>query len=228
MAKPASKLEKSAREASRRMSGELSALAQRIDFAAVAKAASMILAAEKKGGRLHLVGIGKPAGICRLVASSLSSTGTAAYFLDAAEAVHGGAGQVKRGDVVIAVSNSGETLEVKSAVTLVQAVGAQVIGVSGRAGSWLSRASDLHLEAGVKQEGDPLNLAPRASVLAELFVLNVLSVTLQTARGLTAAEFRRWHPAGSLGKRNSVFSGSHANTGPHLRGLGLRHFDAGS
>ncbi len=183
------------------MVDEVRRLAVRLDAEAVARAARLILVAEKRGGRVHLLGVGKPLAVARYAASSLSSTGTAAYPLDAAEAAHGGAGQVRRGDVVVAISNSGETIETKTAAALARALGARVVGVSGKRGSWLARNCDVFLEAGVAREGDSLNLAPRASVLAEILVLNALSVALQEGKRLTAAGFRKCHPGGALGRK---------------------------
>lgn len=183
------------------MLGELQVLDRRIDFPAIARAARLILAAERKGGRVHLLGVGKPLAVAKYLAGSLSSTGTPAYAIAAAEAVHGGAGQILRGDVVIAISNSGETHETRAAAALARSLGARVIGVAGRRGSWLARNCDVFLDAGVAREGDRLNLAPRASVLAEILVLNALSVALQDSKRLTSDRFRRWHPGGSLGKR---------------------------
>lgn len=182
------------------MLGELTVLERRMDFGAIARAARLILNAEKSGGRVHLLGVGKPLAVARYLAGSLSSTGTPAYAVDAAEAVHGGAGQVARGDVVIAISNSGETAETRAAAALVRSLGARVIGVTGKRSSWLGRNCDVFLDAGVAREGDRLNLAPRASVLAEILVLNALSVALQDSKRLTSARFRTWHPGGALGK----------------------------
>ncbi len=191
-----------ARKAAGVMRAELSALHARFAPERVAQAARLVLAAEKKGGRVHLLGMGKPLAVARYLASSFSSTGTPAYALDAAEVVHGSAGQVRPGDVVIAISNSGETPETRAAATLVKSLGAKIVGVAGKPGSWLAKHSDVFLEAGVAREGDPLNLAPRASILAEIFVLNALSVALQAAKGLTVAQFRQWHPGGALGQRS--------------------------
>lgn len=190
-----------ARRAAADMAAQVEALAIRFDAAAAARAARLILAAERRGGRVHVLGIGKPGHVARYLAASLSSTGTPAYFLDAADALHGTAGQVRRGDVVIAVSNSGRTPETKAAVTLLRTLGARIVGVSGRPRSWLAAHGDVFLDAGVAREGDALNLAPRASVLAETLVLSALSAALQAAKRLTPAQFRRWHPGGALGER---------------------------
>ena len=163
------------------------------------KAVEVILEAEKNGNRVHITGIGKPSHVANYMASLLSSTGTPTYFLHGTEAVHGSCGQLVPGDVVICISNSGETGELKSTVMAIKNNGCKVIGVTGNTESWLGKESDACLFAGVNQEGGPLNRAPRASILAEIFVLQGLSVVLQTTRGLTPQEYVKWHPGGTLG-----------------------------
>lgn len=163
------------------------------------KAAEVILEAEKKGNRVHITGIGKPSHVANYMASLLSSTGTPTYFLHGTEAVHGSCGQLVPGDVVICISNSGETAELKSTVTAIKNNGCKTIAVTGNPESWLAKESEACLFAGVRQEGGPLNRAPRASILAEAFVLQGLSVVLQTTRGLTPTEYVKWHPGGTLG-----------------------------
>ncbi len=182
------------------LSGEVSAFIDSIDEAAINKARDLILESEKNHGRVHVTGIGKPGHVSGYIASLLSSTGTPAYTLHGTEAVHGSSGQVVAGDVVIAISNSGETCELKATVETLKANGAKIIGVSGNTDSWLKNASDIFLFAGVKQEGDDLNKAPRASILAETIALQSLSVALQYAKGLNAQLYFEWHPGGSLGK----------------------------
>ena len=160
----------------------------------------MILAAEAKNNRLHVTGIGKPGHVAGYAASLLSSTGTPTYELHGTEAVHGSAGQVLSGDVVIAISNSGETSELKATVETLKKNGAKIIAVTGNPDSWLAKSADVALIAGVKHEGDPLNKPPRASILAEIVMLQSLSVLLQETRGLTPQEYVRWHPGGALGQ----------------------------
>lgn len=171
----------------------------KMDFDAVKKAGDVIIAAKKNGNRVHISGIGKPSHIAGYVASLISSTGTPAYFLHGTEAVHGSCGQLVKGDVVIFISNSGETAEMKATVTAVKNNGCKVIGVSGKPESWLAKESEAFLFAGIKEEGGPLNRAPRMSIIAETFVLQALSVYLQAERGLDAKEYITWHPGGSLG-----------------------------
>ncbi len=179
---------------------ELGALGRKVPRGYFDAAVRLIRGQEAQGKRLHVTGVGKPEYVAGYIASSFSSTGTPAFFLHATEASHGASGQVAAGDVVIAISNSGETEEIKNAVSTLKKNGARILGVSGRADSWLARQSDAFLFAGVKREGDPLNLAPRASVLAELLVLSGLGVELQKAKQFKAEDFRKFHPGGSLGK----------------------------
>ena len=153
----------------------------------------------KSGNRLHISGIGKPAHIAGYAASLISSTGTPAYFLHGTEAVHGSCGQLVAGDVVIMISNSGETAEMKATVAAIKNNGCKVIGISGKSESWLAKESDAFLFAGIQEEGGPLNRAPRMSIIAETFVLQALSIYLQAERGLDPKQYVKWHPGGALG-----------------------------
>lgn len=163
-------------------------------------AARLILESQAKGGRLHVTGIGKCSHVSTYAASLFSSTGNPAYYLHGTEAVHGSCGQLVEGDVVIAISNSGETGELKSTVLAVKNNGCKVIGVSGNADSWLAKNTDAFLFAGVKAEGGPLNRAPRNSVLAELLTLQALSVALQVEKDWDPIRYVRCHPGGKLGQ----------------------------
>jgi arabinose-5-phosphate isomerase len=117
--------------------------------------------------------------------------------------MHGSAGQVVRGDVVIAISNSGETAELIAAVGAVKALGAEVVAITGAPRSMLAKLAAVVLDAGVAHEGGGLGLAPRASAAAELLVVAALSAALEHARGLTRAEYHVLHPAGELGKKSA-------------------------
>lgn len=181
---------------------ELRELAGKLDREALAGATRLILEAEAEGGRVHVTGIGKPEHVAHYAAALLASTGTPASFLHGTEAAHGGVGQIRSGDVVIAISNSGETRELLDAVAAAAGMDARIVAVTGRRSSPLGRAAAAVLEARVEQEGGPLDLAPRASILAQTLVLQALSVALQEARGLTREEYARRHPAGSLGRRS--------------------------
>jgi arabinose-5-phosphate isomerase len=170
------------------------------DVESVKKAAEIILESEKKGGRVHVTGIGKPGHVAGYIASLLSSTGTSAYELHGTEAVHGSSGQVKPGDVVIAISNSGETVELKATLETLLTNGAHIISCTSNAESWLAKHSEVCLLAHVDAEGDSLNKPPRASILSEILILQCLSVVLQNEKKLNLNQYVKWHPGGSLGK----------------------------
>ena len=163
-------------------------------------AAQLILDAQARGNRFHITGIGKPGHVSTYMASLFSSTGNPCYFLHGTEAVHGSCGQLVAGDVVICISNSGETGELKATVQAIKNNGCKVIGVSGNPDSWLAHQSDAFLYAGIGQEGGPLNRAPRNSILAVLLTLQALSVALQVENGWTPEQYVRCHPGGKLGQ----------------------------
>lgn len=171
-----------------------------INYEELLAAAEIIWESGKKGGRVHITGIGKPAHIAGYMASLISSTGTPCYFLHGTEAVHGSCGQLAAGDVVICISNSGETSEMKATAVAVRNNGCKLIGVSGNRESWLAKYSDAHLFAGIENEGGPLNRAPRTSIIAETLVLQALSVILQKKRDITPQEYVLRHPGGALGQ----------------------------
>ena len=177
------------------------AYADSVDCAAIRDAAALILASQAAGGRIHVTGIGKPGHVAAYAASLLASTGNPAVFLHGTEAVHGSCGQLVAGDVVIAISNSGETAELKATVNAVHANGCKVIAVTGNPDSWLAAHSECTLLAGVREEGGPLNRAPRNSVNAEMLVLQALSVLLQVEADWTPEKYVRCHPGGKLGER---------------------------
>lgn len=170
-----------------------------IDFEALSAAKKLILDSEAAGGRLHVTGIGKPGHVSGYAASLFSSTGTPTYELHGTECVHGSAGQTKPGDVVIAISNSGETGELKSTVTCLKGVGVHIIALTGNPDSWLAKEAEVALIAGVDQEGDSMNKPPRASILAEILELQCLSILLQNEYGLEPSQYVKWHPGGALG-----------------------------
>lgn len=178
---------------------EFRQIERQVDPQALRTAAQMICHSQEQGGRLHVTGIGKPAHVATYIASLLSSTGTPAYFLHGTEAVHGSCGQLIAGDVVICISNSGETAELKATATAIRNNGCKILAVTGKRGSWLDQFADASLYAGTDQEGGPLNRAPRISILAEMIVLQALSVVLQEQRALTPREYILRHPGGTLG-----------------------------
>lgn len=175
-----------------------------IDRDSLLKAAECIQSARERGNRIHITGIGKPGHLAGYAASLFSSTGTPTYFLHGTEAVHGSCGQLVEGDVVICISNSGETMELQSTVIAVRDNGCKIIGISGNVNSWLANNSDIFIPAVAKEEGGPLNRAPRNSILVETIVLQALSVILQADCDLTPKEYVKRHPGGTLGKLRSA------------------------
>ena len=180
--------------------GELAALRERLDPSSFEAAVALVRACETEGGRMHVTGVGKPEHVAHYAASLFSSTGTPATFLHATEVVHGSAGQILAGDLVIAISNSGETGEIRAAVEVVRRMGAHVLAVTGRPDSWLGRHADATLDAGVGREGGGLGLAPRASIAAEILVLGALASALERLRDFTVSDYNLRHPGGQLGK----------------------------
>jgi len=152
-------------------------------------------------GRVIVSGIGKSGHVARKIAATLASTGTPAYFVHAAEASHGDLGMITREDVLIALSNSGEGEELLAIVPLVKRQGGAIIAITGNPASALAREADAHLDAAVKEEACPLNLAPTASTTAALALGDALAVALLDARGFSADDFARSHPGGTLGRR---------------------------
>lgn len=181
-----------------RIEGEaLRALEARIDDAFF-HAVELILA---NSGRVIVSGIGKSGHIARKIAATLASTGTPAYFVHAAEAVHGDLGMIARQDVVVAISHSGESNELLTIVPLVKRRGAHLIAITGNGQSSLALEADVHLDAHVAEEACPLNLAPTASTTAALALGDALAVALLDARGFGPEDFARSHPGGALGRK---------------------------
>jgi len=172
-------------------------VAARLDLS-FAAAVDLILACR---GRVIVSGIGKSGHIARKLAATLASTGTPAYFVHAAEAVHGDLGMIARDDVLIALSNSGANEELLTIVPLVKRQGGKLIAITGNPASVLAREADVHLDAHVDEEACPLNLAPTASTTAALALGDALAVVLLDARGFSAADFARSHPGGALGRK---------------------------
>ncbi len=161
-------------------------------------AVSLILSCK---GRVIVSGIGKSGHIARKIASTMSSTGTPAYFVHTAEASHGDLGLIQRDDVFIAISYSGESDELLQIIPMVKRQGAKLVAMTGSATSSLARAADVFLDAAVDQEACPLNLAPTASTTAALALGDALAVALLDARGFSADDFARSHPGGPLGRK---------------------------
>ena len=167
-------------------------------------------------GRVVVTGMGKSGHIAGKIASTLASTGTPSFFLHPAEASHGDIGMITRGDVLLALSNSGETPEVLMLLPNLSRLGVPVIAMTGNAPSSLARAAQVTLDVTVPAEACPLNLAPTASTTATLAMGDALAVTLLEARGFTAEDFARSHPGGSLGRRLLLHVADVMRTGANI------------
>jgi arabinose-5-phosphate isomerase len=185
------------REALRIEARAVAALVDRLgdDFG---QACRMLLACT---GRVVVSGMGKSGHVGGKIAATLASTGTPAFFLHPAEASHGDLGMVTKGDVVLAISYSGETAELLTILPLFKRMGAPLIAMTSNPASTLGREADVHLDISVPAEACPLNLAPTASTTATLAMGDALAVALLKHRGFTEADFARSHPGGSLGRR---------------------------
>lgn len=152
-------------------------------------------------GRIVVTGMGKSGHIGNKIAATLASTGTPAFFVHPGEASHGDMGMIQPNDVVIALSNSGETSEVTSLLPLLKRLGTHLISLTGNPESTLAEAADSHLNTGVEKEACPLDLAPTSSTTTALVMGDALAVALLEANGFTAEDFAFSHPGGSLGRR---------------------------
>ncbi|MDD2898489.1 MAG: KpsF/GutQ family sugar-phosphate isomerase [Desulfuromonadaceae bacterium] len=175
----------------------LTTMADRID-ASFERAIDLIL---QGPGRVIVSGMGKSGLVGQKIASTMASTGTPAFFLHPAEGIHGDLGMIMKGDVVIAISNSGETEEILRILPSIKRLGAHLIAMSGNALSNLARSSDVFLDVSVVEEACPLGLAPTASTTATLAMGDALAVALLVRRGFKAEDFAIFHPGGSLGKK---------------------------
>jgi arabinose-5-phosphate isomerase len=152
-------------------------------------------------GRVVVMGIGKSGHVGRKIAATLSSTGTPAMFVHPAEASHGDLGMIKEIDLVLAISNSGESEELTAILPVLKRMGAPLVAMSGQVNSTLGRHADVFLDCSVEKEACPLNLAPTASTTAQLAMGDALAVALLDARGFKADDFARSHPGGALGRK---------------------------
>jgi len=175
----------------------LQVLADSLD-GAFEQAVRLILAAP---GRVVVTGMGKSGLIGQKIASTLASTGTPAFFLHPAEGVHGDLGMIMKGDVVLALSNSGETDEVLRILPVIKRMGIHLVSLAGNPASTLAKAGDVFLNVGVREEACPLGLAPTASTTAALAMGDALAVALLLERGFQAEDFALFHPGGSLGRK---------------------------
>lgn len=152
-------------------------------------------------GRVIVMGMGKSGHVGRKIAATLASTGTPAFFVHPAEASHGDLGMVQPSDVVLAISNSGESDELAAILPAMRRLGVTLVAMTGQSGSTLARHADLVLSSAVDQEACPLNLAPTASTTAQMALGDALAVALLDARGFREEDFARSHPGGSLGRK---------------------------
>ena len=162
------------------------------------KAVNFIL---NSNGRVIVTGIGKSANIATKIVATLNSTGTPAIFMHAADAIHGDLGNVQENDVVICLSKSGNTPEIKVLVPLIKNYGNKIIAITGNVDSFLGKNSDFPLNTFVEKEACPNNLAPTSSTTAQLVMGDALAVCLQDLRGFSSKDFAKYHPGGALGKR---------------------------
>ena len=175
----------------------ISKLQNRIDDDFV-KIINLILNAK---GRLIVVGIGKSANIANKMVATFNSTGQPAIFVHAADAIHGDLGNIQSGDVVICISKSGNTPEIKALLPFIKNMGNAVIALTGNMDSFLAKESDYTLDVSVEKEACPNNLAPTSSTTAQLVMGDALAVSLLACKDFTDKDFARFHPGGTLGKR---------------------------
>jgi arabinose-5-phosphate isomerase len=194
----------------------IGALVPRLD-ASFARACEICLGCH---GRVIVSGMGKSGHIAGKIAATLASTGTPSFFMHAAEASHGDIGMITRDDVLLAISNSGETAEVLLMIPHLSRLGVPIISMTGNPASSLARASTVHLDVSVAEEACPLNLAPTASTTATLAIGDALAVALLEARGFTSQDFARSHPGGALGRKLLLHVSDVMRTGDDLPVVG--------
>ncbi len=175
-----------------------------------ADACRLVLACQ---GRVIVIGMGKSGHIGGKIAATLASTGTPSFFVHPGEASHGDLGMITPVDIVLAISNSGETAEILTILPIIKRMGVKLIALLGNTNSSLARQADAILFAGVEKEACPHNLAPTASTTAALAIGDALAVTLLKSRGFTREDFARAHPAGSLGRRLLLYVSDVMHTG---------------
>ncbi len=152
-------------------------------------------------GRVIITGIGKSANIATKIVATLNSTGTPAIFMHAADAIHGDLGTILQNDIVICISKSGNTPEIKVLVPLIKAIGNKLIAITSNRDSFLGQKADYVLHAYVEKEACPNNLAPTTSTTAQLVIGDALAMALLDLRGFSSKDFAKFHPGGSLGKK---------------------------
>src|SRR5450432_101995 len=178
---------------------EIERLRERID-ATFSQAVGTILKAVENRGKIIVVGVGKSGHIGEKIAATLTSTGSPAVVLNALNALHGDLGVVSDGDVILALSYSGETDELNNIIPALARFDVKIISMTGNAKSFLSQNSHVHLDVNVEQEACPLNLAPTSSTTAMLVLGDALAMVLLEARGFQKEDFAKFHPAGMVGR----------------------------
>lgn len=186
-----------AKEVLRIESEAVAALVDRVDER-FSQAVEMIL---RSKGKVVVTGVGKSGHIGRKIAATLSSTGTPSLFLHPVEGRHGDLGMVTRDDIVLAISNSGETDEINELLPFIKEIGAKLIAFTGKVNSTIAKSSHVILDVGVEKEACPLGLAPTASTTAALAMGDALAMVILDKRGFKRKDFARFHPGGSLGKK---------------------------
>ena len=192
-----SKIKKVAKEVIRIEANSVSQIAERIDD----KFESAVQSIMECDGRLIVMGMGKSGLISQKIASTMASTGTPSHFVSPAEATHGDLGMIKKGDVLLIISNSGETMELIQLLPSIKRKGVLIIGLIGKKNSSLAREADISLDTSVEKEACTLDLAPTASTTATLAMGDALAVSLLEVRGFNETDFAELHPGGMLGKR---------------------------
>lgn len=186
--------------------------AARIDHA-FARACDLILGSQ---GRVIVVGMGKSGHIGGKIAATLASTGTPAFFVHPGEASHGDLGMITAIDIVLALSNSGETAEILTILPIIKRMGVPLIAMTGNPASTLAKQAEIHINVAISKEACPLNLAPTSSTTATLAVGDALAVALFQSRGFTREDFARSHPGGALGRRLLVYVDDIMHTGERV------------
>jgi len=173
-------------------------------------------------GRIVVMGMGKSGHIGGKIAATLASTGTPAFFVHPGEASHGDLGMITAKDVVLALSNSGETAELLTILPLIKRLGVPLIAMTGKPDSTLALNADVHIDVSVEQEACPLNLAPTSSTTAVLVMGDALAIALLEARGFTEEDFARSHPGGALGRRLLLHIGDIMHVGDRVPQVGIQ------
>tara|TARA_B100001287_G_scaffold213285_1_gene182117 strand:- start:1963 stop:2928 length:966 start_codon:yes stop_codon:yes gene_type:complete len=179
---------------------EINSLIKRIDNSFV----EIINILYKNKGRVIFSGIGKSADIARKIVATLNSTGQPSIFLHAADAIHGDLGNIKKEDIIVIISNSGNTDEIKNLLPLIKNMGNQIISMTGNINSYLALESNYVIDVGVSKEACPNNLAPTTSTTVQLVMGDAIAISLLACRDFTDKDFARFHPGGSLGKKLNI------------------------